>query len=132
MKHNAKAQSLTRRGKRTRMKIRDDQVKNNDLIRLCVHRSNQHIYIQAIAYDVSTNQMSVVAAASTVEQKVKAENDNKTGNIAAATIVGKLIAERLLKLKLSDAKFAFDRSGYKYHGRVKAVADAAREGGLEF
>ncbi len=132
MKHNVKAENLTRRAKRTRMRIRDNQVKNNDLIRLCVHRTNQHIYIQAIVYDASINQMKVIATASTLEKDVKAMNDNKTGNIAAAKIVGKIISERLLKLKLPNAKFSFDRSGYKYHGRVKAIADAAREGGLEF
>jgi len=92
--------------------------------KLCVHRTAKHIYAQVIspAGDI------VMASASTVEKVFKQAND-KSGNIKAASAVGKLIAERALKANIK--KLAFDRSGFKYHGRIKALAEAAREGGLE-
>ncbi len=93
--------------------------------RLCVHRTPRHIYAQVIA----PNGSEVLASASTVESDVK-KDLKYTGNVDAAGAVGKLIAERA-KGKGID-KVAFDRSGFKYHGRVKALADAAREAGLEF
>jgi large subunit ribosomal protein L18 len=91
--------------------------------RLSVFRTPRHIYAQILSADGN----QVIACASTVE---KAMRESATGNAAAATRVGQLIAERA-KAK-GVAKVAFDRSGFKYHGRVKALAEAAREGGLEF
>ena len=93
--------------------------------RLSVHRTPQHIYAQVIAADGGT----VVAAASTVQEAVRA-GLKATGNIAAAQAVGKAIAERAKAAGVSAV--AFDRSGFRYHGRIKALADAARAAGLEF
>jgi len=90
-----------------------------------VHRTPRHIYAQLIA----PNGAEVVAAASSVEKEVR-EQAKYTGNAETAAIVGRLIGERA-KAKGID-KVAFDRSGFKYHGRVKALADAAREAGLQF
>lgn len=109
-----------RRAKRTRYKIRE-----LGAYRLAVHRTPRHIYAQLLAPSGG----EVLACASTVEAEVKKELNN-TGNVAAAVSVGRLIAERAQALGIK--KVAFDRSGFKYHGRVKALADAAREGGLEF
>ena len=91
--------------------------------RLSVFRSSKHIYAQVISADGS----KVLASASTLDKELR---DGATGNIDAATKVGKLVAERAKAAGVSQV--AFDRSGFKYHGRVKALADAAREGGLEF
>ncbi len=107
-----------RRARRTRAKISELRVN-----RLCVFRSPKHIYAQII----SPNGNEILACASTVEKKSR---KGATGNIDAAGKVGKLIAERAKKAGIE--KVAFDRSGYAYHGRVKALAEAAREGGLEF
>jgi len=93
--------------------------------RLCINRSPRHIYAQVISPDGGT----VIACASTVEKTYRADGQSG-GNIAAAIEIGKLIAERALAAGISEV--AFDRSGFKYHGRVKALADAAREGGLKF
>ena len=92
-----------------------------DLERLCVYKSSQHIYAQII----SSCGTKTIAAASSVSSKMK-----NGGNIEAASKVGDLIAQAAKKAKVS--KVAFDRSGFKYHGRVKALAEAAREGGLDF
>jgi len=110
---NEKKTSRLRRAKRVRAKIRELKVN-----RLCVYRSPRHIYAQVISPD---NQ--VLAAASSL-------GSEKAGNVESAKAIGKLIAERAKSAGIS--KVAFDRSGYMYHGRVKALADAAREGGLEF
>lgn len=91
--------------------------------RLSVHRTLQHMYAQIIEPGASR----VLAAASTLDKDLR---DAKTSNVEAAGLVGKRIAERAIALGIR--KIAFDRSGYKYHGRVKALADAARAGGLEF
>lgn len=115
---NTKKQSRLRRAKRSRAKISELRC-----TRLCVNRTPQHIYAQVIA---ATGD-HVIASASTLDKTLRSGN---TGNIAAAEAVGKLIAERAKSAGVS--KVAFDRSGYKYHGRVKALADAAREGGLDF
>jgi len=93
--------------------------------RLVVHRTPRHIYAQLIA----PNGSEVLAAASTVEANVKSELKN-TGNVEAAKFVGKLIAERAIEKGVTAV--AFDRSGFQYHGRVQALADAAREAGLQF
>lgn len=109
-----------RRAAKTRHKIHELGV-----VRLTVHRTPKHIYVQII----KPADGNVVASASTVESMLKRQLKS-TGNKEAAITVGKTIAERA-KAK-GIAKVAFDRSGYKYHGRVKALADAAREGGLQF
>lgn len=109
-----------RRARRTRLAIREQRA-----YRLCVHRTPRHMYAQVIDPTGSR----VVAAASTVEPDLKKEL-GVTGNIAAASAVGKAIAERAKAAGVT--RVAFDRSGFKYHGRVKALADAARENGLEF
>ena len=92
-----------------------------DLERLCVFKSSQHIYAQII----SSCGTKTLASASSVSSKM-----TNGGNVDAASKVGDLIAKAAKKAKVS--KVAFDRSGFKYHGRVKALADAAREGGLDF
>jgi large subunit ribosomal protein L18 len=114
-----KKESRLRRARRARSKI-----KSLGVHRLCIHRTPRHTYAQVIAPDGS----SVVASASTLEADVKA-NLKYAGNVEAATKVGQLIAERAKASGID--KVAFDRSGFKYHGRVKALADAARESGLQ-
>ena len=94
---------------------------DRDLERLCVYKSSQHIYAQII----SSCGTKTIASASSVSSKMK-----NGGNVEAASKVGDLIAQAAKKAKVS--KVAFDRSGFKYHGRVKALAEAAREGGLDF
>ena len=91
--------------------------------RLSVHRTPRHIYAQII----SSRGDTILASASTLDKSLRA---NATGNINAAAAVGKLVAERALKSGVK--KVAFDRSGFKFHGRVKALANSARENGLEF
>lgn len=113
-----KKASRQHRARRVRLRIRD-----NGAARLCVHRTPQHIYAQLIA--PSGDQ--VLASASTVEKDLRS---GATGNIEAAAKVGALIAERAKAAGITQV--AFDRSGFKYHGRVKALAEAAREGGLQF
>jgi large subunit ribosomal protein L18 len=115
-----KKESRLRRARKTRAKIAELKI-----VRLCINRTNCHIYAQV--YSGCGTQ--VLAAASTVEADVRKQLPNG-GNIEAAKVVGKLIAERA-KAK-GVAEVAFDRSGFKYHGRVKALADAARENGLKF
>jgi large subunit ribosomal protein L18 len=115
---NAKKVSRVRRSLRSRIKMRE-----LGATRLTVNRTPRHIYAQIISADGST----VLATASTVEKDMRAES---TGNVSAAQKVGSLIAERAKEAGVT--KVAFDRSGFKFHGRVKALADAAREGGLEF
>ncbi len=109
-----------RRASRTRAKLAELKA-----VRLAVHRTNCHIYAQIF----SGCGTQVLAAASTAEAEVRGQIPNG-GNVKAAQVVGKLIAERA-KAK-GIGKVAFDRSGFHYHGRVKALAEAAREGGLEF
>jgi large subunit ribosomal protein L18 len=115
---NDKKVSRQRRAKRSRMKIREQGV-----TRLCINRTPRHIYAQIIAAEGD----KVLATASTLEKDLR---EGSTGNINAASAVGKLVAERAVAAGVSSV--AFDRSGFKYHGRVKALADAAREAGLEF
>ena len=109
-----------RRARKTRAKIAEQKT-----IRLAISRSNLHIYAQII----SANGSEVLVSASTLEAEVRKELANG-GNSAAAALVGKRIAEKAKKVGID--KVAFDRSGHKYHGRVKALADAAREHGLQF
>jgi large subunit ribosomal protein L18 len=110
--------SRLRRARRARAKIRELRI-----TRLSIHRTPRHIYAQIIAEGGST----VLASASTLDKDLRS---GKTGNTDAAKAVGALIAERAKAAGITQV--AFDRSGFKYHGRVKALADAAREGGLEF
>jgi len=109
-----------RRARSTRAKIAELKA-----VRLTVYRSNGHIYAQVI--DASGSK--VLASASTAEKEVRAAIPNG-GNVAAAAEIGKRIAERAKKAGVE--KVAFDRAGYQYHGRVKALAEAAREAGLKF
>jgi len=110
-----------RRARRARAKISE-----LGSARLTVHRTPRHIYAQVIA----GNGTEVVASASTVDKTLRAELNGATGNIDAATAVGKAVAERAKAAGVEAV--AFDRSGFKYHGRVKALAEAARENGLQF
>ena len=115
-----KKDARARRSRKTRVRIAEQRTN-----RLVVARSNSHIYAQIIAPSGD----KVLASASTLEADVR--KDMKTGgNRAAAAIVGKRIAEKAKAAGIEAV--AFDRSGFKYHGRVKALADAAREGGLKF
>jgi large subunit ribosomal protein L18 len=109
-----------RRAVRTRAKIRE-----LGTARLCVHRTPRHIYAQVIDASGGT----VIAAASTVQEAV-AKGLEGTGNVEAAKAVGRAIAERAKAAGIS--KVSFDRAGFMYHGRIKALAEAAREAGLEF
>jgi large subunit ribosomal protein L18 len=112
--------SRARRSKQTRARIALQKA-----IRLAVHRTNAHIYAQII--DATGGR--IMASASTVESEVRGQVPNG-GNIKAAALVGRRIAEKAKGVGIS--RVAFDRSGYKYHGRVRALAEAARENGLEF
>jgi len=118
-----KKQSRLRRACQTRAKIAELGVN-----RLTVHRTNLHIYATVVSPDAK-----VLASASTLEAEVRQElagQSGKGGNVTAAVLVGKRLAEKALKVGIAEV--AFDRSGFRYHGRVKAVAEAAREAGLKF
>ncbi len=115
-----KKESRLRRARKTRAKIAELKI-----VRLCINRSNSHIYAQVFS-DCGTQ---VLATASTVEPDMRKQLPNG-GNVEAAKAVGKLIAERAKAKGVTEV--AFDRSGFKYHGRVKALAEAARENGLKF
>jgi large subunit ribosomal protein L18 len=118
-----KKQQRLRRSRQTRVRIALQQT-----ARLAVHRSNLHIYASIISDDGAR----VLASASTVEKEVREQLGavGKGANAAAATIIGKRIAEKAKAAGIE--KVAFDRSGFAYHGRVKALAEAAREAGLQF
>lgn len=115
-----KKRARIRRARRARGKVRELGAH-----RLCVHRTPRHTYAQIIAPGGDR----VLASASTVEPALKKELPYG-GNTAAASAIGKVIAERARAAGIK--RVAFDRSGFRYHGRVKALAEAAREGGLEF
>jgi len=115
-----KKESRIRRARRTRAKIRELGVP-----RLTVHRTPRHIYAQVMSADGS----AVLAAASTTQEDVS-KSLKGTGNVDAAVAVGKAIADRAKAAGIESV--AFDRSGFRYHGRIKALADAAREQGLNF
>lgn len=115
-----KKEARLRRARKTRAKIAELK-----LARLCIHRTNLHIYAQV--YSGCGTQ--VLAAASTVEADIRKQVPSG-GNVDAAKLVGRLVAERAKTKGVTQV--AFDRSGFKYHGRVKALAEAAREGGLQF
>ena len=115
-----KREKRQRRSRRTRAKIRQLEV-----TRLCVHRTPRHIYAQIIAPEGNR----VITSASTLSKDLR-KTLKGTGNKEAAAAVGKLIAERAKGEGVE--RVAFDRSGFNYHGRIKALADAAREAGLSF
>lgn len=113
-------ESRLHRARRTRAKIAELKV-----VRLAVHRSNCHIYAQLI----DGTGGKVLTSASTLEPEIRKQLPNG-GTIDAAALIGKRVAEKARSLGIESV--AFDRSGFKYHGRVKALADAARENGLKF
>lgn len=115
-----KNKARLRRARKTRAKIAE--LKS---VRLSVHRTNSHIYAQVFSFCGST----VLASASSLEPEIRKTLSNG-GNTGAAVVIGKLIAERAKKVGIE--RVAFDRSGFQYHGRVKALAEAAREAGLKF
>jgi len=115
-----KKSSRLKRALRLRSKIKKFEVN-----RLTIHRTSQHIYAQVLSLDGK----STLASASTVQADVKSGLKN-TSNVNAAIEVGKSIAQKAIAAGVTQV--AFDRSGFKYHGRVKALADAAREAGLKF
>jgi len=115
---SAKKESRLRRARKVRIKIRE-----RGSNRLCVHRTPRHMYAQVTTADGS----QVLATASTLDKELR---QGATGNVEAARQVGELIAQRAKKAGIDEV--AFDRSGFRYHGRVKALADAAREAGLQF
>ena len=117
-----KKEQRLRRSRQTRLRIA-----NQGTVRLSVFRSNLHIYANVISGDGQ----SVLASASTAEKEVREQlGKDKGGNTAAAVLVGKRIAEKARAAGVE--KVAFDRAGFAYHGRVKALAEAAREAGLQF
>jgi len=115
---NEKKVARLRRARSTRLKIREQRA-----VRQCINRTPRHMYAQVI----SACGGQVLAQASTLDADLR---ESATGNIDAAKKVGALIAERAKAAGVT--RVAFDRSGFKYHGRVQALADAAREAGLEF
>lgn len=116
----SKNESRLRRARQTRLRIH--QLRKP---RLAVHRTNSHIYAQLFSDDGT----KVLVSASTAEKEVRASVPNG-GNKAAASAVGKRIADKAKGIGIDEV--AFDRGGYRFHGRVKALADAAREAGLKF
>lgn len=119
---NKKDQRI-RRSRQTRLRIATQRT-----ARLTVHRTNLHIYASVISDDGQ----QVLASASTVEKEVREQlgAPGKGGNAAAAAMIGKRIAEKARAVGIE--RVAFDRAGFQYHGRVKALAEAAREAGLQF
>jgi large subunit ribosomal protein L18 len=114
-----KKQARIRRSRQTRRKIAE-----LGAVRLLVHRSNTHMYAQVV-----DGEAKVVASASTLEPEVRKQVGNG-GNVKAAEVIGKRIAEKAKQRGVETV--SFDRSGFKYHGRVRALAEAAREAGLKF
>jgi large subunit ribosomal protein L18 len=121
-RHRGSQAKRRRRQFRIRKKIRGEAERP----RLSVFRSAKHIYVQAVDDQAGRT----LASASTYEKEIREKLKSYTGNRDSAVLVGKSIAERLTKLGVSKA--VFDRGGNRYHGRVKALADSAREGGLQF
>ena len=117
----SKKEQRLRRARQTRIRIATQGV-----ARLTVNRTNLHIYASVISGD----RCKILASASTAEVEVRKALGGKGSNVAAAQAIGKRLAEKAMALGVD--KVAFDRSGFAYHGRVKALADAAREAGLQF
>jgi large subunit ribosomal protein L18 len=116
-----KKEQRLRRSRQTRLRIAQQ-----GKLRLAVHRSNLHIYASIVSGDGA----QVLASASTAEKEVREQIAGKGSNVSAATLIGKRIAEKAKAAGIETV--VFDRSGFAYHGRVKALADAAREAGLQF
>lgn len=116
-----KKKARMRRAARTRAKIRELGV-----YRLCIFRTPRHIYAQII----DPGGDKVVASASTLDREYRRSDGGNSGNASAAAVIGKMIAERAKSVGVE--KVAFDRSGFRYHGRIKVLAEAARENGLQF
>ena len=118
-----KKEQRLRRSRQTRVRIALQRT-----ARLAVHRTNLHIYASVVSDDGS----QILASASTAEKEVREQlgGNGKGGNVTAATLIGKRIAEKAKAAGID--KVAFDRSGFAFHGRVKALAEAAREAGLQF
>ncbi|HTT02495.1 MAG TPA: 50S ribosomal protein L18 [Steroidobacteraceae bacterium] len=117
---------MTKKGRRQRRSVKTRaRIRAQGVARLSVHRTPRHIYAQLTDPTGAT----VIAAASTVQEQVR-QGLKTTGNVEAAKAVGRAIAERAKAAGVQ--KVAFDRSGFQFHGRIKALADAAREAGLEF
>ena len=118
-----KKEQRLRRARQTRIRIAQQGV-----ARLSVNRTNLHIYATVVTGDGS----KVLASASTAEKEIREQLGaaGKGGNVNAATLIGKRIAEKAKAAGVE--KVAFDRAGYQYHGRIKALAEAAREAGLQF
>ena len=118
---------LTKKDRRLRRATRARaSIRESGTARLTVHRTPRHIYAQVTTPDGAR----VLAAASTVQEAVAKDLEGSTGNATAAKAVGRAIAERAKAAGVESV--AFDRSGFRYHGRVKALAEAAREAGLKF
>ena len=115
-----KKNARLRRASKTRAKISDLK-----MMRLCVFRTNNHIYAQII----DANGANVLASASTVDKEIRSQIKSG-GNVESASVVGKYIAERAKLVGVEEV--AFDRSGFQYHGRIKALAESARNNGLKF
>ncbi len=109
-----------RRAKKTRARI-----KKLGTNRLCVHKTPRHVYAQVI----SSDNLNVLVSASSLDKEIKSQI-KYSGNVETAAIVGGFLAKRAKKVGVS--RVSFDRSGFKFHGRIKALADAARENGMEF
>lgn len=101
-----------------------NRIRQNGVNRLCVYKTPRHIYAQIF----KSNGAEVLTSASTLDKEIK-QQIKYSGNVEAATVVGRILAERAKKAGIT--RVAFDRSGFKYHGRIKALADAARENGME-
>jgi large subunit ribosomal protein L18 len=115
-----KKKKRLRRAMRCRLKLRE-----LNKVRLCIHRTSRHIYAQVVSSDNST----ILVAASTAENEISSLI-SYTGNKIAAEMVGKVIAERCIEKSINHV--SFDRSGFKFHGRIKALASSARKNGLVF
>lgn len=118
-----------RRRKRRHLRVRKKVYGTPERPRLCVYKSLKHTYAQLVV-DSPVGPCKVLTGASTLSPEIREKIKDLKGKVVKAKEVGKLIAERAKNIGIT--KVSFDRAGYKYHGRVKAVADGAREGGLEF
>jgi len=123
-----RSEKVSRR-KRRHLRVRKKVLGTPERPRLCVYKSIKHIYAQLII-DPPIGPCKVLTGASTLSPEIREEVKKAKGKIEKAKFVGRLIAERAKKLGIT--KVVFDRGGYKYHGRVKALAEGAREKGLEF